>query len=102
MASDRESTVNSVKAGLLTCNIAAVLPIRFVGQWTFVAATVCVTYSCATVRDLHTIPYYSQFSWVPYRVDEDRRKNFSAANVRKFRQSGGWLSIRYTVEKTRV
>jgi len=45
-------------AGLLACNITAVLPIpRSDEQWTSVAAIFCVTYSCATARDLHTVPY---------------------------------------------
>lgn len=32
-ASDRESIVNSVKAGLLTCNIFTILPIPELEQW---------------------------------------------------------------------
>jgi hypothetical protein len=34
-ASDRESIVNSVKAGLLTCNIFTILPIPGLEQWIF-------------------------------------------------------------------
>jgi hypothetical protein len=45
-------------AGLLTCNIFAALPIPVIRDsghnW---QKPFCVTYSCATARDLHTIPY---------------------------------------------
>jgi hypothetical protein len=47
------------KAGLLTCNIFTALPIpqqRNSGH-NILVKTFCVTYSCATVSDLHTIPY---------------------------------------------
>jgi hypothetical protein len=56
-ASFHESIVNTKEAGLLTCNISAVLPIPVPGQWTMRAKTFFVTYSCGTVCDLHTIPY---------------------------------------------
>lgn len=55
-ASARESIVNSVKAGLLTCN-GFRHPSRF-WQWIYKDRNFWrVTYSCATARDLHTIPY---------------------------------------------
>lgn len=55
-ASDRESIVNSVKAGLLACNSFR-HPSRF-WQWISKDRNFwCVTYSCATARDSHTIPY---------------------------------------------
>jgi len=46
-------------AGLLTCNIFAALPNRFktVSGLVYWQKPFCVTYSCATVSDLHTIPY---------------------------------------------
>jgi hypothetical protein len=34
-ASYRESIVNSIKAGLLTCNISTILPISLMKQWTY-------------------------------------------------------------------
>lgn len=57
LAPYRERIVNSDKAGLLTCIIFIVLPIRRSEQWTYTDENVEDTYSCATVRDLHTIPY---------------------------------------------
>ena len=54
----RESIVYLVMAGLLACNVSAVLPIPHVArQWTWIGETFFVTYSCATARDLHTVPF---------------------------------------------
>jgi hypothetical protein len=62
--------VNTMQAGLLACNIFAVLPISpetvdfFYRtpvsprrQWLLRGKNTCVTYSCGTACDLHTIPY---------------------------------------------
>jgi len=55
-ASDRESIVNSEQAGLLACN-GFYHPSRC-WQWIFWDKNFCcATYSCATARDSHTIPY---------------------------------------------
>ena len=46
-------------ASILACNIVAVLLVPFWrdnGHW-LKATTFCVTYSCATARELHTVPY---------------------------------------------
>ncbi len=52
---NRESVDHSDKAGILTCN-GVYHPSRF-WQRILVDKILCVvTYSCATVRDLHTIP----------------------------------------------
>jgi len=45
------------EAGLLTCNGSATLPIRGGADSGHDRQNVDVTYSCATVRDSHTIPY---------------------------------------------
>jgi len=54
-ASNRESKVILEMAGILTCN-SYHHPSRLctvdIKRWYF-----CVTYSCATVRDFHTIPF---------------------------------------------
>jgi len=52
---------------ILACNIVAVLLIRL---WRtmdiFKATTFCVTYSCATARDLHTVPFSFRLkTWKP-------------------------------------
>ena len=43
-------------AGILTCNIFTALPIFIVKTVGNAGKNFNVTYSCATVRDLHTIP----------------------------------------------
>jgi len=46
------------EAGLLACNIFAVLPIPGLpGQWTMMGKNHLVTYSCGTACDFNTIPY---------------------------------------------
>lgn len=52
-ASDREGIAISSQAGLLACNIFAILPAFGSGVQ---GQKLWVTYSCATARDLHTIP----------------------------------------------
>jgi len=48
----------SQKAGLLTCNIPVVLPIRLLADSGHYRQKLwCVTYSCATVHDLHMVPF---------------------------------------------
>ena len=45
------------KAGLLACNIPVILPMPLLAtQWTYQTGTLFITYSCATARDLHTVP----------------------------------------------
>jgi len=58
-ASDRGSIAIADKAGLLARNtFFAALPIPSPEQWAMLGKNLCVTYSCATARDLHTIPCY--------------------------------------------
>lgn len=54
-ASYRESIVNSAWAGLLTYNILPSFPST--NDSGYYWQNTRVTYSCATVRDSHTIPY---------------------------------------------
>ncbi|EDM35917.1 5-methyltetrahydropteroyltriglutamate--homocysteine methyltransferase [Pedobacter sp. BAL39] len=51
---NRESIVNTEEAGILTCN-SFYRPSRTAVE--LMDKNLYVTYSCATVRDLHTIPY---------------------------------------------
>ncbi len=52
--SDRESFLFKKKAGLLTCNIFYLLPMP---RTVDLLIKISVTYSCATVRDFHTVPF---------------------------------------------
>ena len=76
IASFRESIVNTGKAGLLACNIFAVLPVPVRGQWTTRAKTL----SLLTVAGQLVI--YTQFPIIPgyypwdlIRLMKEIRKN---------------------------
>jgi hypothetical protein len=53
-ASDRESIVNSVKAGLLTCNIFTILPIPGLEQWIFLGKNLFVLLTVARQLVIYT------------------------------------------------
>ncbi|SEW45495.1 hypothetical protein SAMN04488122_3472 [Chitinophaga arvensicola] len=53
----RESTVYPEEAGLLTYNISAALPVLLQTVGILRLKLMSVTYSCATARDLHTVPF---------------------------------------------
>ena len=53
----RESCVIKIKASLLACNIFASFSQPVMATMDITAKTSCVTYSCTSARDFHTVPF---------------------------------------------
>lgn len=67
-----KASSDMIKAGLLARNILPALPIPFMrNSGHKIGKTGCVTYSCGTACELHTIPFSSRFGVNPYHLDKE-------------------------------